>query len=77
MNVFNNDTIIPNICPDTQLLTAREAASNLRISERTLWSLTKSGKLIAVRIGHRVLYDPADLRQFIISQKTIHHLSNN
>ena len=59
---------------EPMLLTARQAARILSISERTLWSLTKHGQIPAVRIGRAVRYDPADLRRWINlakdSQKT-------
>ncbi len=51
------------------LLSAREAAQALGICERSLWSVTKTGGLPCVRIGRRCLYDPADLRRWIESQK--------
>jgi len=48
------------------LLTARQAAKVLSISERTLWGLTKSGDIPAVRFGGRnVRYSPDDLREWI------------
>jgi len=52
-----------------RLLTAAEAADALRVCRKTVWSLTKSGRLCPVRIGRRTLYDPADLRVFIESAK--------
>jgi excisionase family DNA binding protein len=59
---------------EPMLLTARQAARVLSISERTLWSLTKDGQIPAVRIGRAVRYDPEDLRRWINlakdSQKT-------
>lgn len=51
------------------LLTCREAAKFLSISERTLWSLTGSGAIARVRIGRSVRYDIADLRGYIDRQK--------
>jgi excisionase family DNA binding protein len=55
---------------EPMLLTARQAAKVLSISERTLFSLTKSGSITAVRFGGRnVRYDPADLRAWIDSAK--------
>lgn len=54
----------------TPLLTVREAADLLRISDRTLWTLTSSGRLPSVRVGRSVRYDIADLRKWIDSQKT-------
>lgn len=50
------------------LLTAREAAASLSISERSLWSLTNQGILRCVRIGRSVRYAVDDLREFIASQ---------
>jgi len=55
--------------PALRLLTAREAADALRLSLKSLWNLDKIGRLRAVRIGRRVLYDPIDLRRFIESSK--------
>ena len=52
------------------LLAAREAAAALSVCPKTLWSITRPrGDLPCVRIGRRVLYDPADLRQWIDAQK--------
>jgi excisionase family DNA binding protein len=51
--------------PPVKLLTVREAAELLRLSERTVWQVTKAGQLRAVRLGKRVVYDPADLKQFV------------
>jgi len=48
------------------LLTVRQAAKVLTISERTLWGLTKSGDIPAVRFGRRnVRYIRDDLRRWI------------
>ena len=52
------------------LLTAREAADVLRISERTLWTLTQEGELPSVRVGRSVRYDQGDLAEWITSRKT-------
>lgn len=46
------------------LLTPRDAAAELAISERTLWGLTKRKELPCVRIGKSVRYRPADLEKF-------------
>lgn len=52
------------------LLTARQAAKLLSLSERTLFSLTQSGRIPVVKIGERgIRYDPADLRAWIDSAK--------
>jgi hypothetical protein len=39
------------------------------VSERKLWSLTKSGEIPCVRIDRAVRYDPADLRAWIAKKK--------
>ena len=58
-------TTIPRL-----LLTAREAAVALRVSERTLWSLTAPrGTIPAVRINRSVRYAVDDLRRWIDAQK--------
>ena len=47
------------------LLTPKEAAKALSVCERTLYELTKTGELPAVRIGRAVRYDVGDLRAWI------------
>lgn len=47
------------------LLTPRETAKVLRISERTLWTITKSGSIQAVRFGRAVRYNPDAIKQWI------------
>ncbi len=46
---------------ERRLVSAREAATYLGVSARTLWSLTASGEIPHVRIRRRVLYDLSDL----------------
>ncbi len=53
------DTVEP------MLLTPRQAARALNISERTLWQRTKDGVIPAVKVGHLVRYSPDDLRNWI------------
>jgi excisionase family DNA binding protein len=60
-----NETDGSPIREPSHLLTAREAAALLRISERTLWTLTKQGKIKATRIQRRVLYSLACLQLFV------------
>ena len=54
---------------EAMLLTAREAAKALALSDRKLWGLTKSRAIPCVRIGRAVRYDPTDLRKFVEQQK--------
>ena len=51
------------------LLTAREAAAALSISERTLWSLTNQGRIKATRINRAVRYSRAELERFIAASQ--------
>lgn len=53
----------------SRLLTLREAAALLSVSERTVWQLGADGQIPQVRIGRAVRYDPADLRRWIEKQK--------
>ncbi len=45
------------------------AARALGLSARYLQQLTADGKIPHVRAGRRVLFDPADLRRWIASNK--------
>jgi excisionase family DNA binding protein len=49
----------------SQLLTAKQAAEFLAISERKLWELTHSGKIAATRIGRLMRYTPESLQAFV------------
>lgn len=46
-------------------LSAKEAAQALSLGERTLWALTNSGQVPAVRIGRKVLYPVHLLREYL------------
>jgi len=57
--------------PGPLVLTARQTAAALQICTKTLWALTRDGKLPVVRIGGRAIrYDLGDIRRFIESSKT-------
>ncbi|MBL9149402.1 MAG: helix-turn-helix domain-containing protein [Phycisphaerae bacterium] len=48
--------------PERTLLTSREVAGRLGISERTVWSITAPrGPLPTIRIGRRTMYSVSDL----------------
>lgn len=51
------------------LLTARETAAMLSISERKLWNLTNENEIPAIRIGRAVRYSIDDLEQWIESKR--------
>ncbi len=55
---------------EPMLLTPREAARALSISERTLWQRTKDGVIPAIKVGHLVRYSPDDLRHWIRQAST-------
>ena len=50
------------------LLTCKEAADALAISQRKLWSMTTSGEIPHIRIGRSVRYPVDELRQWILEQ---------
>lgn len=50
---------------DPLLLSPRQASRALAISERTLWSLTKSGAVPHIRIGKLVRYPVDGLKKYI------------
>ena len=51
------------------LISAKNAARALSISERLLWTKTNTGEISCIRIGKRVLYSPKDLENWIQQQK--------
>lgn len=56
--------------PDPLLVTPREAARLLSVSERTLWSIAAAGEIPRVRIGRAVRYRVADLRAYVDAPAT-------
>ena len=50
---------------DRLAFTSREAAEMLAVSERTLWQLTRDGKVRARRFGRLVRYYKPDLISFM------------
>jgi excisionase family DNA binding protein len=52
-----------------ELLTYRDAAKVLAISERSLWQVAHDGLIPQVRIGRSVRFDRADLMAFVGQQK--------
>ena len=51
------------------LLDPLRAAQALSISPRTLWGLTRSGEIPAIRLGRLIRYDPRDLTAYIDRRK--------
>ena len=57
----SDTTVAPRL-----LISAREAAAMLSVSEKHLWSnSTPRGPIPAVKIGNRVLYSPRDLEAWV------------
>lgn len=54
--------------PTKILIDLRTAAPMLSVSERTLWTLTKAGKVPCVRFGRLVRYNPDELLAFVKSE---------
>lgn len=55
--------------PTRRLLSTKEAAAYLAISERKLWQLTKDSRITAVKFDRVVRYDIADIDDFITKAK--------
>ncbi len=55
----------------SKLMTSKQAAEYLCISERKLWDLQKLQRIPVVRIDRSVRFDIADLDSFIEQQKKI------
>lgn len=61
---------IPTIQPPSpQLLSAREAAAQLRVTVDTLYRLIRSGEVPAVRVGGQIRIDRDELRQYIYGEE--------
>lgn len=50
------------------LLKPREAAASLAVSEKTLWTWTKAGRIPCVRLGASVRYSVAQLEAWIAGE---------
>ncbi|MBI5758811.1 MAG: helix-turn-helix domain-containing protein [Planctomycetales bacterium] len=67
-----------NTVPVRLLLTPREAAKAMAVSERTLWGWSEPrGPIPVVRIGRSVRYDQRDLIAFIDFAKTETHVGTS
>ena len=55
----------------SRLLTSKESATYLAISERKLWSMSKAGDIPAVRLGRCVRFDQIDLDRVIQRAKGV------
>ena len=66
---MTNQAPAPGDAPVESLLTYRDAAKVLSVTDRTVWTLVDRGELLAVRFGRSVRIDPSDLRAFIERSK--------
>lgn len=55
--------------PAPLLLTSRQCAAMLQICEKSLWALTKAGRLPVCRINRSVRYDRRDVLAFVEASK--------
>ncbi len=63
-------TLLPGLAwPAAGLLSLREVAAHLRVSERTVRRQVRAKRLHCVRIGRRLLFDPADVSRFVAARK--------
>jgi len=60
----------PTAAPGDQLRTRTETAKILRVTLATLNDYTKTGKIVANRIGNRVLYKDSDIQAALSKVKT-------
>jgi len=70
---MGNGTAIPiheRLFDTLELLTVSEVCAILRCHEKTLYQWVKRGSLIAIRIGSKLKFDPADLAAFLAARRT-------
>ena len=58
------------------LMSLEEVGSVLRISERSVYRLLRSGDLPSLKVGQRTLVEPEQLRQFIADRRRHAVVSN-
>lgn len=52
-------------------MSIEEVAGVLRISERGVYRLLRRGDLACLKVGHRTLVEPHELRQFIATRRRL------
>jgi predicted site-specific integrase-resolvase len=62
---MTTDHLTSSRCFEPLLLRPSDAAKRLAISARTLWGLTKTGKIPVTRINRSLRYDPRVLQRWI------------
>lgn len=61
------NTLTP--APEPMLYSRRQVAAMLGLCEKSVWQLSRDGKLPIVRLGRAVRHDAADVRRLIESAK--------
>jgi len=54
---------------DKNLLTLRDVARYLGVSERTIRREVKASRLLAVKVGRQVRFDPPDVLRYVAARK--------
>jgi len=59
--------------PPTRLLTFRQVAKSLGVTERTVYSYVVSGELPAIKLGRLRRIHPEDLASFVAKKRKVNH----
>jgi excisionase family DNA binding protein len=70
-------TKLPSEPNEGPLLTIRQSATQMNMSERQVWRLIKRQQLRVIRIGRAVRVSPADLRQFLDRARDSSHAGSS
>lgn len=54
---------------ETELLTIKEAATVLRVSEATLFAMMRAGDVVAVKFGRRTLIERTEIARVIAAHR--------
>lgn len=68
---MRNLKLTPEPTIDHDVMTERETAIFLRVSERTVFGLAKSGELPCVRIGRRKLFRRSTVEAFLAQREGV------
>ncbi len=69
-DVPGDSALVPGLArPAAALMSLHDAAAYLRVSERTVRRQVRAKRLHCVRIGRRLLFDPADVSRFVAARK--------
>jgi hypothetical protein len=58
------------------LISAVQAAKELGISPRSLWTLTQAGTIPFIQLGRRVMYSPSSLQDWVARNTFIGGIKN-